>query len=163
MEILQKCDGLPLAIKVIGGLLSTRNTTESEWKAVLTNPAWSVAGLPPEIDSRLYLSYDDLPPQQKQCFLYCTVFPKGTNIPIEGVTEMWISEGFIQPPIRNDSLHDDHIKSRAREDYQNLTRRNHILPKKTYSVTGNMCILHDAPLLNIWVEKNHWWSMMNKL
>ncbi|KAG2563229.1 putative disease resistance protein RGA3 [Panicum virgatum] len=46
MDILKKCDGLPLAIKVIGGLLSTRYPSEREWKAVLDSPAWSVGGLP---------------------------------------------------------------------------------------------------------------------
>ena len=46
MDILKKCDGLPLAIKVIGGLLSTRYPSELEWKAVLESHAWSVSGLP---------------------------------------------------------------------------------------------------------------------
>ena len=62
MDILKKCDGLPLAIKVIGGLLSTRYPSEREWKAVLDSPAWSVGGLPEQLDNRLYLSYEDLSP-----------------------------------------------------------------------------------------------------
>ncbi|CAM0149576.1 unnamed protein product [Urochloa decumbens] len=61
-EILKRCDGLPLAIKVIGGLLSTKYPSESEWKAVLNSPAWSVHGLPQELDKRMYLSYEDLAP-----------------------------------------------------------------------------------------------------
>ncbi|XP_066338668.1 putative disease resistance protein RGA3 [Miscanthus floridulus] len=97
MEILENCDGLPLAIKVIGGLLSTRYPSEHEWKSVLNKPAWSLTGLPPELDNRLYLSYEDLSPQLKQCFLYCSLFSKGKEIIRGVVTPMWISEGFIQP------------------------------------------------------------------
>ncbi|XP_062182890.1 putative disease resistance protein RGA3 isoform X2 [Phragmites australis] len=77
MKIIRKCGGLPLAIKVMGGMLSTKYQSEREWVAVLNNPAWSVAGLPKDLDNRLYLSYQDLSPQLKQCFLYCSLFPKG--------------------------------------------------------------------------------------
>jgi hypothetical protein len=62
LEILENCDGLPLEIKVIGGLLSTRYPSEHEWKSVLNKPAWSLTRLPPELDNRLYLSYEDLSP-----------------------------------------------------------------------------------------------------
>ncbi|XP_066342361.1 putative disease resistance protein RGA3 [Miscanthus floridulus] len=71
MEILENCDGLPLAIKT---------------------------GLPLELDNRLYLIYEDLSPQLKQCFLYCSLFPKGQEIKRIVVTAMWISEGFIKTP-----------------------------------------------------------------
>ncbi|KAE8778323.1 hypothetical protein D1007_48756 [Hordeum vulgare] len=41
MKIIRKCDGLPLAIKVMGGLLSTRDPNEREWEIVLhKNLGW---------------------------------------------------------------------------------------------------------------------------
>jgi hypothetical protein len=145
MEILKRCDGLPLAIKVIGGLLSTKYPSESEWKAVLNNPAWSVHGLPQELDNRLYLSYEDLSPQMKQCFLYCALFPKGTSIPRDVVISMWISEGFIQPPETHGSSHDDdRLENVAMEYYWGLIKRNLIQPEEGYSVTGYRCTLHDV-------------------
>jgi hypothetical protein len=76
MKIIRKCGGLPLAVKVMGAMLSARSGSECEWEAVLNHRAWSVDGLPKELDNRIYLSYEDLSPQLKQCFLYCHFFQK---------------------------------------------------------------------------------------
>ena len=146
MEILENCDGLPLAIKVIGGLLSTRYPSEHAWKAVLNIPAWSLTGLPLELDNRLYLSYEDLSPQLKQCLLYCSMFPKGVAILQAVVTEMWISEGLIQPPdkTRSTSSHEYGLEDIATECYRELIKRNLIEPMKGYSLTGYKCTMHDV-------------------
>ncbi|CAD6255577.1 unnamed protein product [Miscanthus lutarioriparius] len=125
MEILENCDGLPLAIKVIGGLLSTRYPSEHEWKSVLNKPAWSLTGLPPELDNRLYLSYEDLSPQI--------------------VTRMWISEGFIQPLDGSSTISQEYeFEEMATEYYQELIKRNLIEPTKEYSLTGYRCTMHDV-------------------
>ena len=106
MKIITKCGGLRLAIKVMGGLLSTRSRSEGDWEAVLNDHAWSVVGLPKELDSAIYLSYEDLSPWLKRCFLYCSLFAKGTWIWHNEVVPMWISEGFIHPPDRSSSYDD---------------------------------------------------------
>ncbi|AQK78902.1 Disease resistance RPP13-like protein 4 [Zea mays] len=145
MEILENCDGLPLAIKVIGGLLSTEYPSEHEWKSVLNKPAWSLTGLPPELDNRIYLSYEDLSPQLKQCFLYCSLFPKGVNIIHGVVTKMWISEGFIQPPDGSSNSSPQYgFEEIASEYYQELIKRNLIEPIIEYSLTGFRCTIHDV-------------------
>ena len=97
LKIVRKCGGLPLAVKVMGGMLCTRSQSESEWEAVLNHRAWSAARLPEELDKRIYLSYDDLRSELKQCFLYCSLIPKGTTIKRVNMVPMWISEGFVQP------------------------------------------------------------------
>ncbi|XP_066342298.1 putative disease resistance protein RGA1 [Miscanthus floridulus] len=145
MEILENCDGLPLAIKVIGGLLSTRYPSEHEWKSVLNKPAWSLTGLPPELDNRLYLSYEDLSPQIKQCFLYCSLFPKGEEIIGDVVTQMWISEGFIQPLDGSSIIsHEYGFEEMATEYYRELIKRNLLQPIKGYLLTGYRCTMHDV-------------------
>ncbi|CAO1943893.1 unnamed protein product [Urochloa humidicola] len=143
MEILKKCEGLPLAIKVIGGLLSTKYASERDWNAVLTSQAWSVAGLPEQLDNRIYLSYEDLSPQLKQCFLYCSLFPKGEEIIQILVTRMWISEGFIQP-LDESSWNEHGLEEMAIEYYQELIRRNLIEPTLEHSLTGYRCTMHDV-------------------
>ncbi|XXG51496.1 hypothetical protein AAC387_Pa03g0045 [Persea americana] len=45
-QILTKCNGLPLAIAVLGGLLSTRDVTLSEWSKVLKSVAWHLSESP---------------------------------------------------------------------------------------------------------------------
>ncbi|RCV39767.1 hypothetical protein SETIT_8G249100v2 [Setaria italica] len=142
MKIVKKCDGLPLAVKVMGGLLSMRSRSEREWEAVLNHHAWSVTGLPKELDSRIYLSYEDLSPQQKQCFLYCSLFPKGTSISWLKVIPMWISEGFIQPHADKSSSHDDQLEEIATEYYKELITRNLLEPQAP--LTAYHCTMHDV-------------------
>ncbi|CAL4980118.1 unnamed protein product [Urochloa decumbens] len=143
MKIIKKCGGLPLAVKVMGGLLSTRSQSEHEWEAVLNHHAWSVAGLPKELDNRLYLSYEDLSPQLKQCFLYCTLFPKGTNIRKRDIIHMWISEGFIQPH-HGSSSREDQQEDIALEYYRDLIMRNLIESIMDIDGDGHNCTMHDV-------------------
>ncbi|RCV39769.1 hypothetical protein SETIT_8G249300v2 [Setaria italica] len=142
MKIVRKCDGLPLAVKVMGGLLSTKSRSEREWEAVLDHHAWSVVGLPKELDSRIYLSYEDLSSQQKQCFLYCSLFPKGTFIRWRHVIPMWISEGFIQPHTDRSSSDDDQLEEIAIEYYKELITRNLIEAQRP--LTPYRCTMHDV-------------------
>ncbi|GJN05101.1 hypothetical protein PR202_ga22703 [Eleusine coracana subsp. coracana] len=140
MKIIRKCGGLPLAIKVMGGLLRMRHQSESEWEAVLNHHAWSVDGLHGELDNRLYLSYDDLSPHLKQCFIYFSLFPNGTHIVRGTIILMWISEGFIQP--RDASSQDDRLEEVAIEYYQELIMRNLIEPINYATIYK--CTMHDV-------------------
>jgi len=49
-SIIAKCDGLPLAVKVIGGLLRQKNIRRSDWKNVLNDSTWSVCQMPEELN-----------------------------------------------------------------------------------------------------------------
>ncbi|TVU23252.1 hypothetical protein EJB05_25605, partial [Eragrostis curvula] len=144
MKIIKKCGGLPLAIKIVGGLLRTKPQTEQAWEAILNHHAWSSDGLPHELDRRLYLSYEHLSPQLKQCFIYCSLFPKGKTIVKVDVTSMWISEGFIQPQGGNSSHDDDDdgLEEVAEGYFQELIKRNLIEP--TNQITRYKCIMHDV-------------------
>ncbi|KAM0890898.1 hypothetical protein ACQ4PT_026754 [Festuca glaucescens] len=51
IKIIRKCDGLPLAIQVMGGLLSTRRPSELEWENVVKkNLEWKENGLHEELN-----------------------------------------------------------------------------------------------------------------
>ncbi|XP_078182378.1 putative disease resistance protein RGA3 [Carex rostrata] len=96
MQIVKKCDGLPLAIKSIGGVLCTKGITIGNWQSVLKSKVWSIDGLPEDVHHALYLSYEDLPPPLKQCFIFCSLFPEDFVFRKTDLIYRWFVEGFLQ-------------------------------------------------------------------
>nr|CBW30232.1 Disease resistance protein (CC-NBS-LRR) [Musa balbisiana] len=96
MKIVEKCGGLPLAIKTIGGVLCTRGLNRNAWEEVLRSAAWSRTGLPEGVHGALYLSYQDLPSHLKQCFLYCALFKEDYVFRRSDIVRLWIAEGFVE-------------------------------------------------------------------
>ncbi|XP_009388252.2 putative disease resistance protein RGA3 [Musa acuminata AAA Group] len=96
MKIVEKCGGLPLAIKTIGGVLRDRGLNRSAWEEVLRSAAWSRTGLPEGVHGALYLSYQDLPSHLKQCFLYCALFREDFDFESPEIVRFWIAEGFVE-------------------------------------------------------------------
>ncbi|KAF8762265.1 hypothetical protein HU200_009652 [Digitaria exilis] len=136
MQIIEKCDGLPLAVKVMGGLLRQKRMRRREWNNVLNHSVWSVSQMPEELNYAIYLSYHDLPPSWKSCFLHYSLLPKGTRFYVHEVVAMWISEGFVH----GDS-HD--LEELGRQYYEELILRNLIEPDKKY-IDQEVCSMHDV-------------------
>uniref|UniRef100_A0A0E0KMZ2 Uncharacterized protein n=1 Tax=Oryza punctata TaxID=4537 RepID=A0A0E0KMZ2_ORYPU len=122
-KILEKCDGLPLAIKVVAEELQQKRRTKAAWEYMLKDQQWSKTGLPEVLNKSVYLSYDDLSPRLKQCFLYCSMFPQGETIHCDKVVQMWIAEGFI-PNDENSKL----PEVLGQEYYTELVTRNLLEP-----------------------------------
>ncbi|GAU16448.1 hypothetical protein TSUD_117970 [Trifolium subterraneum] len=98
-EIVQKCDGLPLAILAIGGLLSTKPKTVLEWKNVICNLRMELEEHNVLLNSLvkiLSLSYDDLPYHLKSCMLYFGIYPEDYAINRKRLTRQWMAEGFVR-------------------------------------------------------------------
>jgi hypothetical protein len=55
IDIVRKCGGLPLAIKLIAKVLASKDRKENEWKKILRKDAWSMSNIPSEIKGALYL------------------------------------------------------------------------------------------------------------
>ncbi|GMP42102.1 hypothetical protein CsSME_00011954 [Camellia sinensis var. sinensis] len=96
--IVHKCQGLPLAVKVMGLLLC--NIEASKWEDILKNDIWKVEQNlkegEEEILPALMLSFIHLPSHLKQCFAYCSIFPKGYGFDKNELVKFWMAEGFIQ-------------------------------------------------------------------
>ncbi|KAI4967582.1 hypothetical protein ZWY2020_024636 [Hordeum vulgare] len=97
-----KCNGLPLAIVVMGGFLS-KNLRITEWRRMVASVNWDAMKNEGDIGAILDLSYYDLTSNLKACFLYITSFPEDYTVPVGLLTKLWISEGFI-PNVRGCSL-----------------------------------------------------------
>ncbi|XP_042481072.1 putative disease resistance protein RGA3 [Macadamia integrifolia] len=94
-KIVQKCGGVPLAEKTLGGLMHIKKS-EQEWLSIMNSPIWTLPMDKDGILPALKLSYDHLPSSLKQCFLYCSVYPKGTYILKMDLIAKWIALGFLQ-------------------------------------------------------------------
>ncbi|KAM3741982.1 hypothetical protein ACB098_07G037900 [Castanea mollissima] len=105
MDIVKKCKGVPLAIKIIGRVLNHKKT-EAEWSYIKNIELTKVPKLKDGIMPVLKLSYDHLSPHLKCCFAYCSLFPKDYLIDKLTLIQLWIAQGFIQSPNENIQLED---------------------------------------------------------
>ncbi|PIN07646.1 Apoptotic ATPase [Handroanthus impetiginosus] len=96
-SILHKCEGLPLAIVVIGGLLATKNNKIEEWEMFYGSLGSELEGDQlKRISKLLSLSFYDLPYYLKACFLYLSIFPEDELISKGTVIRLWTAEGFVE-------------------------------------------------------------------
>ncbi|XP_066336757.1 putative disease resistance protein RGA1 [Miscanthus floridulus] len=125
MRLVEKCDGLPLGVKVMGGLLRQKRIRRTDWQNILDDSLWSVSQMPKELNYAVYLSYEDLQPCLKPCFLHCSLLPRDTLFFVHDIVGMWISEGFVHGTLRD-------LEEIGREYYDQLIQRNLIEPDKRY-------------------------------
>ncbi|WVZ13608.1 hypothetical protein V8G54_011174 [Vigna mungo] len=92
-RIVEKCKGLPLALKTIGSLLRTKSSI-LDWKSVLESDIWDLQK-EVEIMPALLLSYQHLPSHLKICFAYCALFPKDYEFDKTELILLWMAEGFL--------------------------------------------------------------------
>ncbi|RLN33593.1 NB-ARC domain containing protein [Panicum miliaceum] len=96
-EILEKCDGLPLAIVTLASLLATKPRTKEEWGRALNSISYmheKYSGLD-KMYKILSLSYNDLPNHMRNCLLQLSTFPEDHEIYKDFLVWRWIAEGFI--------------------------------------------------------------------
>ena len=101
--ICKACEEQPLALLLIGGLLSFKPMAYDTWNrvkddlvmikesnnSVTSNNMWHI----------INYCYDDLPNSLKLCFLYFACFPIGYEIRATSLTHIWNAEGFVTPEI----------------------------------------------------------------
>ncbi|KAL3735201.1 hypothetical protein ACJRO7_024352 [Eucalyptus globulus] len=84
-----KCHYSPLDIVLMGGILSSIESSEAK----LPSPS---KGRSTSMDI-VSLSFHELPPRLKVCFLYLGLFPKALEVPVRRLLWLWLSEGFLSP------------------------------------------------------------------
>ncbi|KAL2492877.1 Disease resistance RPP8-like protein 3 [Abeliophyllum distichum] len=139
MKIVQHCKGLPLAIVVIGGLLSKLPRTQHDWRNVVENINSVITSNDEHFSNILSLSYSNLPHRLKVCFLYIRVFPEDYIIHVSTLVKLWIAEGFIKQ-VKFKTLEDV-----AEEYLLDLIERSLVMISKKSSIGKiKACKIHDV-------------------
>ena len=94
-KIVDKCGGLPLAVKTMGQLLR-KKFSQNEWTKILDTDMWRLSDGDYNINSVVMLSYHNLPSNRKCCFAYCSVFPKGYWFHKGQLIKFWMAEGLLK-------------------------------------------------------------------
>ncbi|KAK7272902.1 hypothetical protein RIF29_13944 [Crotalaria pallida] len=97
-KFVKKCEGLPLALLAIAGLLACKVRNLGEWQKLNGQLLSELEKKPTStgITHILCLSYDDLPYHLQQCFLHFGIYPKDCEIESATVIRQWIAEGFVK-------------------------------------------------------------------
>ncbi|XP_077225803.1 disease resistance protein RGA2-like [Tasmannia lanceolata] len=157
-EIVKKCGGVPLAAKALGSLLRLKRE-EPSWSSVRDSQIWELQD--DEIWPALRLSYTNLPSHLRQCFSFCSVFPKGYRIVKEELILMWIANGFVTPKGRmeledigneifSDLLWRSFFQHIEKDDAGTITtcKMHDLVHDLTQSVIGNKCYMVDSEKTN---------------
>ena len=92
-RILERCRGLPLAARTLGGLF--RGKELDEWEDIMNGKLWSSSNMGSDIFPILRLSYHHLPHHLKRCFAYCSLFPRDYEFEEKQLILLWMAEGLI--------------------------------------------------------------------
>ena len=137
-KIVKKCGGLPLAVLIIGGMLSTKKVTK--WESIY-NQIPSELEVNPSLEAMrriVTLSYNHLPSHLKSCFLYLSIFPEDFEIKRRCLIERWIAERFVR------ARGGVNIEDVGISYFTELINRSMIQPSKV-SIEGvvKSCRVHD--------------------
>ncbi|KAJ4801630.1 Disease resistance protein [Rhynchospora pubera] len=93
--LIKKCGRLPLAVKCIGRVLHCIKDQDCWWE-ILDSELWESDELDP-IFCALKVSYYHLPTKLRDCFMFCSMFPKGSRLRKTSIIYMWMAHRFLQP------------------------------------------------------------------
>ncbi|KAL8160282.1 hypothetical protein V2J09_001819 [Rumex salicifolius] len=96
-SMIKHCSNKPLSITMLSGLLAMKQTP-LEWQSIQKelDSRMKKAQGPEPINIMHALSYDDLPPHLKNCFLYLSILPNDVEISLRKLTRLWIGAGFVK-------------------------------------------------------------------
>ncbi|XP_025661655.2 putative disease resistance RPP13-like protein 1 [Arachis hypogaea] len=132
-DIVKKCDGLPLAAQALGGILRG-NSDIGYWKHLLKSEIWKLSHDRINVVPALMISYYFLPSYLKQCFVYCSLYPKDYEFSKDELMLLWMAENFLQPVEKKT------IEEVGGEYFDELIARSFLQP---HSTKKNKFVMHD--------------------
>ncbi|KAH0714399.1 hypothetical protein KY284_007304 [Solanum tuberosum] len=135
-HIVQQCQGLPLSVVVVAGLLGKMDPTHDNWKKVEENLNSFFGTVSERCQSILSLSYNYLPQYLRACFLYVGSFPEDIQIGVSQLIKLWIAEQFVK------ARGNKRLEVVAEEYLQELIDRSLILIDEAIGCI-KFCKIHD--------------------
>ncbi|KAL4338866.1 hypothetical protein AHAS_Ahas12G0253000 [Arachis hypogaea] len=132
-DIVKKCDGLPLAAQALGGLLRGNSDVEY-WNHILKSEVWKFSNDKIKVVPALRISYYYLPSCLKECFVYCSLYPKDYEFDKDKLMLLWMAQNFLQPTGRNT------LEEVGDEYFDELVARSFLQP---HSIEKNKFVMHD--------------------
>ncbi|XP_039144904.1 probable disease resistance RPP8-like protein 2 isoform X2 [Dioscorea cayenensis subsp. rotundata] len=137
-QLVQRCGGLPLALVVLGGLVSTKPQTQDAWRKVVESMKGQFVEGGERCLEIIALSYNDLPYYLKSCFLYFGCFKEDRTIFAKKLIRFWLAEGFL--PAKNGKATEeiglDCLEELAQRSLIQVTNRK-------YDDSVRYCRIHD--------------------
>ncbi|KAL1807126.1 hypothetical protein ACET3Z_030194 [Daucus carota] len=139
-EMVGKCRGLPLAIVILGGLL-LYNKGYDYWSKVKEHIWRNLRDDSVDIVEILSLSYKDLSPHMRDCFLYLARFPEDDIIIVERLKHLWIAEELISEDEEGDGV----LMEDSAEDCLNELINRNLIQIENSHLNGKVftCRVHD--------------------
>ncbi|OWM80008.1 hypothetical protein CDL15_Pgr009986 [Punica granatum] len=97
-SLVKECAYLPLALITVGAAMASRKDPDKWRRAIeyLQNRPSGFARMAERVLSVLEFSYEALPNEtQKNCFLYCSIFPEDYVYRMDELIDLWMGEGFL--------------------------------------------------------------------
>ncbi|XP_029146798.1 putative disease resistance RPP13-like protein 1 isoform X1 [Arachis hypogaea] len=132
-DIAKKCDGLPLAAQALGGILRG-NSDFRYWNHLLKSEIWELSNDKINVVPALRISYYFLPSYLKECFVYCSLYPKDYEFSKDELMLLWMAENFLQP-VGNQTMEEV-----ASGYFDELIARSFLQP---HSTEENKFVMHD--------------------
>ncbi|KAH7665925.1 P-loop containing nucleoside triphosphate hydrolase protein [Dioscorea alata] len=133
-QVMKKCGGLPLAVKVVGKAMSNKKSVQ-DWKFILNSINNSgtakVQGVEESLLPILKFSYDNLPRNIQECFLCASILRWLSK---DGLLELWMGLGLI-----GDFVNFQQAYGKARHIFNNLEESCLL-----YSSDDDYVSLHDV-------------------
>ncbi|XP_020184887.1 protein RECOGNITION OF PERONOSPORA PARASITICA 7 isoform X2 [Aegilops tauschii subsp. strangulata] len=100
-EIVRRCGGTPLVANFLGSVVNAQRQRREIWKAAKDKEMWKIEeDYPEDKISPLFPSfkiiYYNMPHELRLCFVYCSIFPKGSVIDKKKLIQQWIALDMIE-------------------------------------------------------------------
>lgn len=156
-RIVERCQGLPLAICVVAGILVKEDKTVQQWRHIANNIGkkhrtetknmWkreTSSDFSEHYMDILELSYKHLPRMLQSCFLYIGTYSDDTSIPVKKLLLSWIAEGLVTIQQRQNNNTDQNLENAAEDCLKELIQRSLVIVMEKRSDGGVKLIrIHD--------------------